>query len=164
MKYYLPLIFAVKFSILTLDLKYEESKENHQEDQNVESNDLEDEAEDLQIREDLDEDPFYQQESNLEQYDGFEKIFKSTLEKQGIDPQKAANVNIDDTFLNTVILNVLDKFNSPGIVPEISGFLKKKSGFMKFFQKRYFVCRGNELCYFHNPKDNILRGCINFDV
>ena len=111
----------------------------------------------------LNEDSFYQKDHKLEDYGDVEQVFKSTLEKQGVDPGQI-NLDFGESVYNTIIKDVLDKFNSTGIIPEISGFLQKKSGFMKFFQKRYFVCRGKELCYFLSPTDCVLRGCINFDI
>ena len=77
----------------------------------------------LPLGDDFDEDPFYQQEHKPEDYGDVEQVFKSTAEKQGLDPSDI-NLNIDESFYNTVILSVLNKFNSAGTVPQISGFLK----------------------------------------
>lgn len=116
---------------------------------------VEDDA--IPLREDLEEDPFYKEEHKEVDFDDIQDIFKQTLEKEG--DQEESYI-----FHDTVVKNVLDKFNSKKDIPEISGFLKKKSGTVKIWQKRYFLCRGNELCYFKSPKDLTLRGCINFDI
>jgi hypothetical protein len=118
------------------------------------------EIDELPIGEDLEEDEFYNE--GLKEVD-FDDIFRITSEKQndGIifthNCLEDSKVN-DDIFHDTVIKKVLNKFNTTATIPEISGFLKKKSGTIKMWQKRYFVCRGNELYYFKSPKDTILRG------
>jgi hypothetical protein len=48
--------------------------------------------------------------------------------------------------------------------PSISGFLKKKSGSIKVFQKRYFCLSGQQLYYFKSPLDFVVRGCIDFGL
>lgn len=138
------------------EMPYDQNNEEEKDNQD-------EELDELPVGEDLEEDPFYQQEHKKEDFDDIENIFKKTCEKQGLDINDV-NLEIDNSFHDTVINSVLNKFNNQNSIPEISGFLKKKSGTVKIWQKRYFVCRGNELCYFKSPKDSVLRGCINFDV
>lgn len=121
------------------------------------------ELDELPIGEDLEEDPFYAEEHKALDFDDIEDIFRQTCEKQGIDIN-IQNLDLDADLHDTVIKTVLSRFNAENRIPEISGFLKKKSGTVKIWQKRYFIFRGKELLYFKSPKDYVLRGCINFDI
>ncbi|CAI2366645.1 unnamed protein product [Moneuplotes crassus] len=111
----------------------------------------------MPLGEDLGEDSFYNEEHKEIEFDDIQDIFHKTKENQD-------ELGAPDVFTETVVQNVLEKFNKTKKIPEINGFLKKKSGKVKIWQKRYFTCRGNELFYLKSPKDSILRGCINFDV
>jgi hypothetical protein len=121
------------------------------------------EIDELPIGDDLEEDEFYKGDNKEIDFDDIQDIFRQTLEKHNngikftliyIENSKVS----EDDFHDTVIRGVLNRFNISNTIPSISGFLKKKSGTIKLWQKRYFICRGNELCYFKSPKDSVLRG------